>query len=410
MSPTVWFDNRTLFACQCLLMVIFAAVFFGLSRAYPQLKGVRAVALAFMAGVPCALLLLVRGVLPGFLSITMANLLALIAYVGLYAGVVEFVGTRNRWKPLVGMSVAVIGVVGYFSAVRPMILPGIVAMGIAITVVGGMTAWILLGLADGEMQVESVLRRTWGIRLLLGSFVTLMTVTGVERTVSMLAEGAQEGLMAHGSLQRSTMVVNLVYVAVFGVCFLVMSCQVLIARSREDLEKDSLTGLPNRRGVEGRLELELKRCGRIGQRLCVAMVDVDGFKAINDALGHGEGDEALKGVVRAMLARLRDTDYLGRFGGDEFLVVLPHMGLDATPLVAERLGFEVSRLGMMVDGRRLSISIGITEAGPEDDVAGVVARADEALYAAKKAGRACWRMVAPERTFAIAEPGLRVGG
>lgn len=399
MSVTSWFDNRTLFACQCLLTGLFAVVFLVLHRVYPQLKGVRTVALAFVAGVACTLLLLLRGTAPPFLSITVAQVLALVTYLGLYAGVVEFVGTRSRIRLLAGLGAAGVGVVYYFSAVRPAVLPRIIAVGLVVTVTRGMTAWVLFGLADGEMRVASVLRRTWGIRLLLGSFVTLMTMTGVERALAMVVEGAPKDFMEHDAYQRSTMAFSLVYVAVFGMCFLVMSFQELIARSEEQSARDDLTGLLNRRGVEARLAEELAWSVRNGQRLCVALVDVDRFKAINDTLGHAEGDAALKKVARAMLTRLRDTDSLGRYGGDEFLAVLPHMALEATPLLAERLGLEVGRLDTLPDGRRLSVSIGMTEAGPDDDVAGLVARADEALYAAKHAGRSCWRMLAPERTF-----------
>jgi len=408
MSLLTWFDVRTLFACQCLLTAIFTVVFLYMDRAYPQLKGMRATALAFLAAAACTLLILLHGSVPPVVMATATTMLGVLAYLGMYAGVVQFAGTRSRLKELTWTGVAAVGVVFYFMAVRPMLAPRTLAVGAAIAVIRGMTAWVLLGLSNEEQRGEAVLRRTLGTRLLLGSFVALMAVMSMERGVTAAIGAGQQNLVEMRVYQTSTLALNLAYVTVFGVCFLVMASQELIAQSQEESEHDALTGLLNRRGVEVRLEQELRRSERSGERLCVALVDVDRFKAINDSLGHADGDEALRGAAGAMRRRLREVDVLARYGGDEFLLVMPHTGLDATPVVAERLGLEVSRAGMLRDGRRLTISIGLTEAGPEDDVAGLVARADEALYAAKRAGRSCWRMAEPERRFGEPGMGIRV--
>jgi diguanylate cyclase (GGDEF)-like protein len=201
--------------------------------------------------------------------------------------------------------------------------------------------------------------------------------------------------MQRNAFQTSTMTLNVMYIAVFGLCFLLMSSQELLAQSQEESLRDSLSGTLNRRGIEARLALELKRCNRAGQRLSVALVDLDWFKAINDTLGHAAGDRALRAVAEAMETRLREFDSLGRYGGDEFLVVLPNTILKHAAAVAERLRAAVGESAASSNGEQLTLSIGITEASPEDDAITLIARADEALYQAKSAGRDCWRAVAP---------------
>jgi len=404
MSLLAWFDNRTLFGCQCFLTLLFATVFLWMGRAYPQIRGVRMVALAFALGVPCTLLMTLRGVAAPFLSITAANLLAMGAFLALYEGVVRFAGTKSHWKMLAVPGALAIGVVYYFSGVRPNIVPRIMAMGFATAIIRGATAWVLLGLAGGEVRMNARTQRVWGARLLLGSFLALLTVLEVERIAATAVLGSPEDYMQRNAFQTSTMALNLVFIAVFGLCFLIMSSQELIARSQEESERDVLSGALNRRGIEARLAQELKRRGRSGQRLCVALVDLDRFKEINDAEGHAAGDEALRATAKAMQERLRDLDTMGRYGGDEFLVILPHTGLENTPVVAERLSLAIGRLDVLHGGHRLSVSIGMTEASSEDDAIALIARADEALYQAKRAGRACWRMVAPEGAYPLEAP------
>ena len=397
MSLLTWFDNRTLFGCQCMLAMMFAVVFLWMNRAYPQLRGVRAVALGYLIGVPCTLLMVLRGYVAPFLSVTLANLLAVVAFLSLYEGVARFAGVRSWWKPLSALGGAAVVVVYYYSEVRSDIVPRIVAMGAATAVIRGATAWTLLGLAG--WRTAKAAGSQWGTRLLLGCFLALLSAIGLERTIGTLWVGAPQDFMQRNAFQTSTMTLNVLYIAVFGLCFLLMSSQELLAQSQEESQRDSLSGALNRRGIEARLALELKRCNRSGQRLSVALVDLDWFKAINDRLGHAAGDKALRAAAEAMETRLRDVDSLGRYGGDEFLVVLPHTTLEHAGAVGERLRSAVNEGAILSSGERLTLSIGMTEASPEDDAIALIARADEALYQAKSAGRDCWRAVAPAMTY-----------
>jgi diguanylate cyclase (GGDEF)-like protein/PAS domain S-box-containing protein len=142
---------------------------------------------------------------------------------------------------------------------------------------------------------------------------------------------------------------------------------------------DELTGLPNRRRWQEDLARELARARRSGSPLCVAMVDLDGFKAFNDTRGHPAGDELLQRTSTAWSGVLRATDILGRYGGDEFLLLLPDCPVDEALTVVDRLRTSTPP--------ELTCSVGLTSSGGGDDVDGVVCRAESALYEAKRRGR-----------------------
>jgi diguanylate cyclase (GGDEF)-like protein len=195
------------------------------------------------------------------------------------------------------------------------------------------------------------------------------------------------------------MLLSVAYIGVYGLCFLTMAGHEMIRRTLEESEKDLLSGALNRRGIETRLAMELKRSDRSRQKLSVALVDIDHFKSINDKSGHAAGDAAIRGVAQAISRSLRDVDYLGRYGGDEFLILLPMTSCEQAAIATRRLSKAVNDLNLVDVKGPLTLSIGMTEASPEDDPISLIARADEALYQAKSDGRHCMRMVLPQSTF-----------
>ena len=184
-----------------------------------------------------------------------------------------------------------------------------------------------------------------------------------------------------------------VYVLV-TLSFHAMLMALVITRLVADLQRlsrhDGLTGLLNRRALEEALTAQLQRGRRAAEAFCVMMVDVDHFKRINDRHGHAVGDAALKQLAALMRRQVREVDRVGRFGGEEFLVLLPGLELPAARAVAERLRESVAAtpLAHADAAITLSVSIGIAQsAGAHEDVSRLLVRADAALYQAKQGGR-----------------------
>jgi diguanylate cyclase (GGDEF)-like protein len=160
---------------------------------------------------------------------------------------------------------------------------------------------------------------------------------------------------------------------------------------------DPLTGVNNRRYIERRLREEIGRCRRQGNALSCMYIDIDHFKRINDQIGHQAGDEVLRGVAGRIKAELRLSDALGRFGGEEFVVLLIDAELPDAISVAERIRQSVAELPLLLsDGESIevTVSIGVSALKPREDgqsidaiAQGFVACADQALYQAKAGGR-----------------------
>ena len=159
-------------------------------------------------------------------------------------------------------------------------------------------------------------------------------------------------------------------------------------RIEELAQTDDLTGLPNRRSIVKLLDDEIAR-GRRGTPCSVAMIDIDWFKRINDGYGHPAGDEVLRTLAITVFANIRANDQFGRFGGEEFLLLMPGTTRDEAGLIVERLRKMVAELdwhAFAID-MAVTISAGIATLAPDDSSDAILSRADRALYTAKAAGR-----------------------
>jgi diguanylate cyclase (GGDEF)-like protein len=173
-----------------------------------------------------------------------------------------------------------------------------------------------------------------------------------------------------------------------------------IGVTREAATIDKLTGVANRQALLGGLFNEVERAARYDRPLSIAFVDIDHFKNVNDTYGHAAGDIVLRGVAQAIKANLRHTDVIGRYGGEEFMLVLTETGVDDGAQLAEKLRTLVSRLRFEVEGNgelEVTVSIGIAGGhGKDIRIDAIVRDADAAMYSAKSLGR--------NQTYVFAEP------
>jgi diguanylate cyclase (GGDEF)-like protein len=174
----------------------------------------------------------------------------------------------------------------------------------------------------------------------------------------------------------------------------IVDLQVDLLNAREELreraDKDLLTLLPNRSAIQSTLAQELSRCHRDDRTVGVILLDLDHFKSINDTFGHFAGDAVLRETAHRFRTNMRPYDRIGRYGGEEFLVVLPNSDLEQTRQQADRMRVLLEHRPMFVDGKELRVtaSFGVTISDGSDRAADEYIRAaDEALYQAKNGGR-----------------------
>lgn len=162
-----------------------------------------------------------------------------------------------------------------------------------------------------------------------------------------------------------------------------------LAQASDKVRTDALTGALNRRGLDQQIPREVSRAERHGTSLCMALLDIDNFKQLNDELGHAAGDSALVHLATIVQQALRPVDTLARYGGEEFVILLPEILLDDAVHVMVRVQRELTRQIFLHDEKKILItfSCGVTLFAPDETPQQALQRADEAMYLAKRSGK-----------------------
>ena len=231
-----------------------------------------------------------------------------------------------------------------------------------------------------EWLAEIVEKQTAPVVMLTGA-------GGEEIAVQSLQEGAV-GYLAKSGLSKENLVKTIDTV-------LAKWRQIQQAKAdQEKLERlanlDSLTGLYNRRVILQRLNERIKYTRRYGDELSLIMLDIDHFKKVNDQYGHLIGDGVLEGIAVLVQRNIRDTDVVGRYGGEEFIIILLKTGLSSALGVAERIRKAIEAAEMKdSEGNVFSVTVseGVSSYKPAEDERSLISRADDALYRAKENGR-----------------------
>jgi diguanylate cyclase (GGDEF)-like protein len=379
-----WIDNRTLIVCQCIMAAVFSLVLFCMWRLYPQLRGVGSIAIGFSLGMPTALLFALRGHIPNFLSIVVSNLLVFLLYILLYRGILLFCQSKGYLPALVSMAVFALCVLIYFSRVHNDIVPRIVVISLTVGLARALMAWELYKRAAGRLHM-----------ILFSITLGLFAASTFLKALITPLQGAPENFLQNDGIQSAQLLTGILFVCINGMFYLTMLIREVTTTIEHQAQLDFLTGTLNRRGIEEALVVEIARTRRSERPIAVMLIDIDDFKTINDIQGHAAGDEALRLVSRSIASVLRIYDTLGRYGGDEFLLVLPETNGEPAMLIADRI--REALIGMSATARipPMTLSIGVTFFERNEEPLEIIARADAALYAAKRAGRNCARFHPP---------------
>lgn len=354
-----------------------AGVLFIISHTYP--KSIRGLTdwswglLAMALGLP---LFIARNHLPDLFSIVLANLMILGGFMLMNAGIRKFSGITARIHPawLFGFVVAYTALFAWFTYVHPN-----VAMRVAT-----LNLFSLVVISDQLRVVLKELPRTAGRNILIIS-LTILVGARVVRLVSLILGIDQPtGVFDPSLLQLAYLAIPSIMIPLGTISLVMLASEKLHQNLEFTSRYDDLTQCLNKRAAMEALRQEIARVKRHGNKLSIMLIDLDNFKNINDTHGHLEGDRVLVDFSRRVKTFLRETDQLSRFGGDEFMIVLPDTDLAQATLIAGRLNAARKENQSIA----WSVSIGLSEyLGPVDSLAALLNRADQALYKAKTSGR-----------------------
>src|SRR5258708_8119459 len=292
-------DVGTLLGCQIVLTLVSAIVFCCMKIFYPYLRGAGSVAFAFFVATIANLLLVFSGSLPIFLSIAVSHCLLLSAFVLFYTGVLHFFKSPRRIRYAWALTIVGSILTIYLNLSHDST--------IALTYVIALSFFLVRGVIALEIFRQAA------DRIFLKIFAFLMAAYAffaLNRVYFLLVLGHPPSAQQRQVLQTVSVLLSVTFVFLIGLSFLLMLCSDLLTLVKDESERDLLCGVLNRRGIEQKLDTELKRSIRAGQNLAIALIDIDHFKAINDHAGHAAGDSALRDVVSAVSGPLRPHDLL----------------------------------------------------------------------------------------------------
>ena len=329
------------------------------------------------------LLIMLRGLIPDVLSIVVGNLMLSSVFVGMIAAVYQFQGRPVRWPLLLAPPLLVLVFVSVFIDNFP------ARVSFVGLVIGLQAVWALL--AALSHRHATVGRGQW---LLVAGLLLEAVVLGVRALVAISTHSEATNILQSSALQTLTFLATFSVVLVSSVGFVFMSRDRADENNRVLAALDPLTGVANRRSLIAALDRDMARAQRMREPMALMMVDIDHFKDVNDQYGHPAGDRVLCSVVNVLRQRVRAQDLVGRYGGEEFMVLLPDTGLTGAQQLARALckAVEESRCpadGVPGPGIAVTVSIGVfggrLESGDSWDM--LIAAADRALYQAKNNGR-----------------------
>lgn len=367
-------DPRSLIAMAGLMAALMAVVLYFMRRYYPpSIQGIGYWASAPLMWLVATVMFSGRGLFPDLFSMVVANTLLLLGTTAFYVGCRRFLGHGGGWRlwgTVAALSALVFAWLTYGHPSYPLRLGSFTALMICIY-----AANLRFLLCHGGKRFPVRL-----VEVVLALHIAVLAV----RLSSTLVGRAGSDLMEPSLYQTLYIGAYVLTVLMLSIGAVLMATDRLTTELNHLATHDALTHTLNRRALLERFEEELARSQRTGKGPSLMMLDLDHFKAVNDTRGHQHGDAVLVHFVQRAQAVLRRPDRLGRYGGEEFMVLLPETGAQDAQAVAQRI-HAAAASGHALDCR---LSIGLTTwLGPQDTLDAMLARADKALYQAKAQGR-----------------------
>jgi len=373
-------DSRTLVVVTLLMALVMAAAHL---LTWHVNRGIRSLRYAVVCDVLVAvavLLVAMRGPEPSLWTMAATNAAFVGAFVSIYLAIRSF--TKSH---VPGSWVAALVMV-YASLIALSIAAGSINGRLA-TATGFVCAMCLLCGVDLLRNARWAVRTSAGVVGLV--FLGHAAFAGLRSAFTIL-ETPLPDLLAPSMVQSLGFLEAIGAMLAFGIGFIVMTTERLQADLRQAATYDSLTGIFNRSAFLALAESTFARAHRSGEAFALLLIDIDHFKRINDSFGHQAGDAVLRAFTAAVTAELRQGDVFGRYGGEEFCVLLPGTRMEGALIVAERLRVALRDLLVEHEGNVISTSVSIGAADTRDaphTFDEMLAEADRALYRAKATGR-----------------------
>jgi len=372
------FDPRSLIVISGLLATVCTVVLFSLRQSFPRsIGGISQWAWALVLFVVSSALFAGRGLIPDWLSIVVANTVLFGGTLLMYLGLRDLAGQPARPQPyVIGLAVLMLAIAWFSTVLDHYGVRTLLAAGVN-AVAFGACAMVALDVSPGK----------FGGRFTSAAFMVCVVVL-VTRMFGVLYRFDATSSILEPSLVQQT------YLTIYPLCLLAAILGFILMineRLRQTLEHlashDSMTGAFLRPAFFDRLESEVARARRHDRPFALLMLDLDQFKRINDEHGHMAGDKVIVDFAQRITALLRQQDMLCRYGGEEFVLLLPETSLANGTLVAERIRRNVIEAHQGVSPYTVSIGVVVADGKAANDANALLEAADGALYEAKRGGR-----------------------
>ena len=381
-------DLRSINLMTGIMCLVMGIVLLGVGRSFPgNIKGLGLWGLGPLLGTLAAVVYGLDDAMPTGWATALGNPLSMAASALLYFGTQRFYGQPLRWQAWASLGLVAWAGLAFFAIVEP-------DYRVRVAIFTG--TLVLLFAAHTRL----LLRHGQGFAARFTTAVVALQalVFGARFVAVYWVDSADDNRFTANLIHAAYFISFSFMVLLFLVGVLLMASERVRAEFEELATFDSLTGALNRRVLQLAGEQEVLRWQRYGETFAVLLLDIDHFKSINDRHGHQVGDRVLQQVVKAVRTPLRKTDVLGRYGGEEFVVLLPVTDAETALALGERVRAAVQDMpGAQPDGSNTTTSVGVScvRAGDESFEA-LLLRADQALYQAKAEGRN--RVVMQEHT------------